>query len=71
MSNLQTFRPAKALMLLLGVCASVFAGAVISVDQAEYDIGTILEGSTAEVTHEFKIRNTGDEKLVIEKVRPG
>ncbi len=42
---------------------------VISVDQAEYDFGQVWAGQN--VTHEFKIVNTGQGELQITKVRPG
>lgn len=38
---------------------------VIAALEAEFDFGTVKQG--AEVAHTFKIKNTGDKNLVIEK----
>ena len=43
----------------------------IEVDNAYYDAGTIMEGTTEKISHTFIIKNTGDDTLVIEKVKPG
>jgi hypothetical protein len=56
--------------------ASAFAGALlaapqISVDEPNYDAGTIVEGEKKKVTHVFTVKNTGDSDLVIKKVRAG
>jgi hypothetical protein len=42
---------------------------VLLIPEATYDFGEAFEG--AEVTHDFKIRNTGKGELQIEQVRPG
>ncbi len=65
------FRAFAVAVLMMGIGIAAHAGAVISVDQAEFDVGTILEGSTSSVMHDFTIRNTGDADLVIKDVRPG
>ena len=62
-------RATAGIMLVLVVAA--FAGPKIKVDNAEYDAGSILEGSLNKIRHEFKISNTGDEPLTIKQVKPG
>lgn len=52
--------------------AALFAkGAMISVDSADFSIGTVHEGNVGFVKHTFKIKNTGDSALVIKQVKPG
>jgi hypothetical protein len=58
------------LSLMAGAVIST-AGAVISVDTADIDFGTILEGQKTVVTHKYKIRNTGDSALHIKSVKAG
>ena len=41
----------------------------IQVPEATYDFGEVLEG--VEVTHDYKIKNTGKGELQITQVRPG
>jgi hypothetical protein len=42
---------------------------VIQVPEATYDFGEALEG--VEVSHDYKVKNTGKTELQIEQVRPG
>jgi hypothetical protein len=56
---------------LLLFTASLSAAPQISVDSANFDCGIIREGAQKSIKHEFKITNTGDEKLLISRVRPG
>jgi hypothetical protein len=42
---------------------------VLQIPEATYDFGEVFEGG--EVTHDFKIKNTGKGELQIEQVRPG
>ncbi|MFP4417449.1 MAG: DUF1573 domain-containing protein [Chitinivibrionales bacterium] len=58
-------------LVLLMMVSLLFSAPVIEVDSANYDFGAIQEGSVKVVKYEFKIRNTGDEPLKIEKLRPG
>lgn len=56
-----------AVLLILG--ASVLAAGTVelSVDNAEYDFGSVVEGSF--IIHKFVLTNTGDEPLTITRVR--
>lgn len=49
----------------------LFAAPEISVDSIHFDAGIIREGSQSSLKHVFKIKNTGNEKLVIDRVKPG
>ena len=69
--NTRSRRAAAAGSLLLVMGSMAFAGPKISVDAKEFDVGTIREGSMSSITHEFRIKNTGDSVLVIHEVRPG
>ncbi|NLL12550.1 MAG: DUF1573 domain-containing protein [Fibrobacter sp.] len=62
------------------LCSSVFLGILsmqlvvtaapmISVDSVDFDAGTVYEGAGKSVKHTFTIKNTGDESLVIQKIR--
>jgi hypothetical protein len=42
---------------------------VLQVPEPTYDFGEVFEG--VEVSHDFKIKNTGKTELLIEQVRPG
>ena len=42
---------------------------VLQISEATYDFGEVFEG--VEVSHDFKIKNTGKGELQIEQVRPG
>ena len=55
----------------LVVAFSLPAAPMISVDSADFNIGTIREGEQKSIKHTFKITNTGDDTLIIEKVKPG
>ncbi len=57
-------------LILLGFLGSksLLAQAHISVDSATYDFGSIQQGVSVE--HTFRIRNTGDQPLVISAVEP-
>jgi rhodanese-related sulfurtransferase len=62
----RTLTCAVALVLFLG--AAALADPKIAADLADYDFGTILEGYA--IQHTFVLTNAGDEKLIIEGVRP-
>lgn len=51
------------------VPAAPQAAPAIQIPEATHDFGEALEG--IEVTHDFKVKNTGKAELVIEQVRPG
>ena len=55
------------LMAVVALGATVAAAPSITVDNAIYDFGTVIEGVF--VTHEFILSNTGDEPLTITRVR--
>lgn len=60
--------------LILGVMtipAVLFASPNISVDSADFDLGTLLQGEVQTAKHTFKFKNTGDSVLVIKQVKPG
>jgi len=58
-------------LLVAGLSAAIFASPMISVDTAEFDLGTIREGSMDAAIHKFRIKNTGDSVLTIKDARPG
>lgn len=60
----------KTFLAAIALLSSLSAAPQISVDQKEFDFGTIQEG-TGTIEHTFKITNTGDETLKIQKVKPG
>ncbi|MBN1577001.1 MAG: DUF1573 domain-containing protein [Chitinispirillaceae bacterium] len=47
------------------------AAPMIKVDSANFDMGIIKEGAQKSIKHTFIVKNTGDETLIIEKVKPG
>ncbi len=72
MFNLVVGPGVKTAALFMSVMATLAFGApMIEVDSADYNVGVIQEGSVKVVKHDFKIRNTGDKPLKIEKVSPG
>jgi hypothetical protein len=56
---------------ILVVCGATLAAPHIEVDSADFDAGTITEGSKEKVTHTFKLKNVGDEPVKIKSVKPG
>lgn len=63
----------RFLAVLALACAplSLMAGPKITVDTADADVGTIIEGQVPIISHAFKIKNTGDSVLRITSVRAG
>jgi hypothetical protein len=58
--------------LALACCPlSLMAGAVISVDTADFDFGTIIEGQAPLIKHVYKIKNKGDSILLVKNVKAG
>jgi len=49
----------------------LLAAPKIEVDEAHFDLGTIQEGEKKSISHTYIIKNTGDDTLKIEKVKPG
>ncbi len=49
--------------------SAIFAGPVIEVDTADFNMGTIIEGTATTLKHVFKIRNSGDSALKITFIR--
>jgi hypothetical protein len=58
-------------LVLLSAFSMLPAAPRVEVDNETFDFGKVREGSKRKVTHAFKLKNTGDENLVIEKVKPG
>ena len=57
------------ILVLLIIPSQALAGAVIEFDRMRYTFdGTVKQGEQLE--HEFKFTNTGDEDLVIERLKP-
>ena len=49
----------------------VFAAPIIQCDTPNVNIGSIREGEIKQIRHIFRIKNTGDEPLIINRVKPG
>lgn len=49
----------------------VYAAPIIQCDSPNVDIGSIREGEIKRIRHIFKIKNIGDEPLIINRVKPG
>jgi hypothetical protein len=62
-----------AFLLAAALPVSILAApsAKITVDTADYNAGTVIEGQMSSVKHTFVIKNTGDSVLKILNVRPG
>ncbi len=54
---------------ILSVQLAVTAAPAISVDSADVNAGAVYEGAGKSVKHTFTIKNTGDQPLIIEKIR--
>jgi len=54
---------------ILSMQLAVTAAPMISVDSADVDAGTVYEGAGKKIKHTFILKNTGDEPLIIQKVR--
>jgi len=50
-------------------CARENLGPKIAIEKIVFDAGNIKQGAT--ISHTFLVANQGDEKLLIEKVKPG
>ncbi len=59
------------LTLLTLPALSPSAAPMIEVDKADMDLGSIPAGNKKSIKHSFIIKNTGDDTLKIEKVKPG
>lgn len=62
----------KRFFVLAGICLfflqlSAAAQGVLTVEKETFDFGTVTEGTQA--THEFKLKNTGDQPVVISNVQ--
>lgn len=49
---------------------TLISSPILSVDSADYDIGTVYQEKNQSVSHTFQIKNTGDSTLVISDVKP-
>lgn len=47
------------------------SNAIISVDSANFNAGVFKQGNVKSVKHDFVIKNSGTDTLIIEKVKPG
>lgn len=54
---------------ILSMQLTVTAAPVISVDSVDVDAGTVFEGAGKSVKHTFTLKNTGDEPLIIQRIR--
>ncbi len=55
-------------LILLFLCLSLtYAAPKAYIDQTDFYAGEILKGK--EVTHEFTLKNTGDEPLIIKDIK--
>ena len=63
--------PKKPLTTFKKTTTEKRSNAVISVDSAHFDAGVFKQGKVQSVKHDFVIRNTGTDTLIIEKVKPG
>jgi hypothetical protein len=63
------------LFLLLNISIflpiSLHAGAVIEVDNPKIDIGSVRKEKREIIRHLFKVKNSGDDTLKINRVKPG
>ena len=66
--NLSFLKKACAVLM---VPVAISASPMISVDSADYNFGTVIEGQMSSLKHVFKVKNTGDSVLVIQTVKPG
>ena len=68
-----SFSRNRFLAILALVCTplSIFGGPKITVDTADINFGTIMEGQMSSVKHTYKIKNTGDSVLKIKNVKAG
>lgn len=57
------------IILIFSAIGIIYGKPIIEVSEKEFDAGTIKEGVVKIVKHEFTIKNTGDEPLVIDRVR--
>jgi len=60
----------KKLLLLGSLISFAFAQPQITVDEPVYDFGMVPVGDSV-IVHTFEIRNSGDETLTIQSVKPG
>lgn len=61
-------------LVLVTVCVSILrisAQPIIQVDSPDVNLGSIKMGTVDKIEYEFKIKNTGDQPLIINRVKPG
>lgn len=59
-----------AATMLISGAAVLFAAPEISVDSANFDMGTIREGAQNVLEHTYIVKNTGNDTLKISRVKP-
>lgn len=66
-------RPAliAAMVIILFNAIISFSAPIIQCDTQDVNVGTIREGEVKRLRHVFLIKNTGDETLIIQQVKPG
>lgn len=62
-------RSALIIALAAALYSSLFAGAIISLPEKEWDFGAVPQQST--VSHEYWIKNIGDDTLRNIVIKPG
>ena len=67
----KTVRFHHLLLCLSATAVSLVAGPKITVDNADFNVGIVIKGTQKSIKHTFIIKNTGDDTLKIEKVKPG
>jgi hypothetical protein len=60
-----------AVLALACTPLSIFGGPKITVDTADINFRTIMEGQMSSIKHIYKIKNTGDSVLRIKSVKAG
>ena len=61
-------------LVLITVFVSILrisAQPIIQVDSPDVNLGSIKMGTVDKIEYEFKIKNTGDQPLIINRVKPG
>lgn len=67
----RTWASTKAVLLVSGLASAVLATPQLSVDNADVNMGILVEGKQKVIEHVYVVKNTGDAALHIKQVRPG
>lgn len=73
MTNSKSFKKTCfSFIIILSLLSShIHSSPKIEVDSTHFHFGTVYEDETVKVKHDFRIRNTGDDTLKIQRVKPG